>query len=180
MNVKNNARAKDSIEKIKEALKFFIKNGQSLHKISIRKLCEKAGVYRATFYAHFDVIDDVLYLIQKETLLKSFELLHDTTFHIEKRILDVIELLNDGGFTKQLFLNTQNIELKIAQILEHNDLFSLMNVKNNSQILIVNSIIASVVSVFKLYFLDEKKYSKDEIAKTILHVITINKINFPN
>ncbi len=180
MNVKNNARSKDSIEKIKLSLKSFIKEGFDLHKISIQKLCDRVGLYRATFYAHFDIIDDVLYLIQKETLLKAFEVLHNNLEPIEQRVLALISLLDDGGFTKQLFLNTQNIDLRIAEILKDNDLFHLMKAHTIEQVLVIESIISAVTGVLKLYFLDEKKYPKDVIAKTILHIIKINQLNFPN
>jgi len=158
MNVKNNARAKESIEKIKSALKFFISEGYQLHKISIQKLCEKAGIYRATFYAHFDIIDDVLCLIQQEALLKSFALLHEKTSPLQDRVTKVVDLLDDGGFTKQLFLSINNTDLKISQILSENDMFSKMKAEKKEQFLIINSMISAITGVLKLYFSEKNKY----------------------
>lgn len=179
MNVKNNARAKESIEKIKNSLKYFISEGYSLNKISIQKLCEKAGIYRATFYAHFDIIDDVLFLIQQEALLKSFAILHDKTLPLKSRVIKVVDLLDDGKFTKQLFLNIGNSDLKISEILSKNDVFSKLKAEKKEQFLIINSMISAITGVLKLYYLDKNKYSKEEIINVITHIISINKETFP-
>ena len=69
MNVKNNKRKKESIEKI---TKVFIELLQTheLSEIRVTDICKKAGLNRATFYANYldvyDLADKVLLTLQSE------------------------------------------------------------------------------------------------------------------
>ena len=57
MNIKNNKRRRDSIERIQNAFVFFLQT-QDLHEITVSDICKVAGVNRSTFYANFaDVYD---------------------------------------------------------------------------------------------------------------------------
>lgn len=57
MNVKNNKRRRDSIEKIEKAFIELLQDRQ-LNQISVTDLCKRTGLNRSTFYANFiDVYD---------------------------------------------------------------------------------------------------------------------------
>lgn len=58
-HISNDKRSLQSVQMIIDALLQLL-NQKQLHKISIKDLCESAGVGRVTFYRHFDSIDDVL------------------------------------------------------------------------------------------------------------------------
>lgn len=53
MNVKNNRRHRETIEKIEKAFVSLLKDND-LNKISITELCDTAEVDRSTFYANYE------------------------------------------------------------------------------------------------------------------------------
>ena len=54
-----------------------------LNKITVSKLCERAGYNRGTFYLHFDAIDDVRYAIESDVM-------HDMTQGVEECLKTVM------------------------------------------------------------------------------------------
>lgn len=74
MNTKNNRQFRLS-EQLMEAAMTELMNSMEFEKITVKKICEKAGVNRSTFYAHytdiFDMIEKMKTNLQKE-LLESY------------------------------------------------------------------------------------------------------------
>ena len=62
MNVKNNKKAKMSVENITNAV-FDLLKSSSYEELTVKDICKIAGVNRSTFYSHFDSIEDILYSI---------------------------------------------------------------------------------------------------------------------
>lgn len=57
MNIKNNKRKRDSIEKIEKAFMNMLNNRQ-INEISVTDICKETGLNRSTFYANFlDIYD---------------------------------------------------------------------------------------------------------------------------
>ena len=69
MNVKNNNRRRESIEKITKVFIELIQTHE-LSEISVTDICKRAGLNRATFYANYldvyDLADKVLVMLQEE------------------------------------------------------------------------------------------------------------------
>lgn len=59
MNTKNNKRSQNTDEAIiRAAFEAMLMGGKQISKITVREICERAGVNRSTFYAHYmDVYD---------------------------------------------------------------------------------------------------------------------------
>ena len=59
MNTKNNKRSQNTDEAIiRAAFEAMLLGGKQISKITVREICEKAGINRSTFYAHYtDVYD---------------------------------------------------------------------------------------------------------------------------
>lgn len=59
MNTKNNRRSRETDEAIiRAAFEAMLMGGKQISKITVREICERAGVNRSTFYAHYmDVYD---------------------------------------------------------------------------------------------------------------------------
>ena len=59
MNTKNNKRSRNTDEAIiRAAFESMLMGGKQISKITVREICERAGVNRSTFYAHYlDVYD---------------------------------------------------------------------------------------------------------------------------
>ncbi len=66
MNTHNNRRAKSSVESIIRAVfGIMYTEKRPLGKITVREVCEQAGVNRSTFYAHFQDVYDVGESVEK-------------------------------------------------------------------------------------------------------------------
>ena len=67
MNTKNNSRARETREKINMAVyRAVTEEHRPLNRITVREVCEKAGINRSTFYAHFLDIYDVVEKAERE------------------------------------------------------------------------------------------------------------------
>lgn len=74
MNRKNNKRFKDTELLIQQSL-IELLEGRELRQISVKELCEKAGINRSTFYAHYLDIFDLMEKIDvnmSQNLLEQF------------------------------------------------------------------------------------------------------------
>lgn len=65
MNVKNNKRYKVSSEKIETTFLTLLYN-RKYEEITISEICEKSGINRSTFYAHYDDINDLIIKIESK------------------------------------------------------------------------------------------------------------------
>lgn len=71
MNTKNNRRAKDSRQRIGQALLALLKK-QDILDVTVSGLCAAAGVNRSTFYSHYDGVADVMEALMRETAQDLF------------------------------------------------------------------------------------------------------------
>lgn len=76
MNVKNNQRARDTDEKIVRAVyQIMLKEKKPISRVTVREVCELAGINRSTFYAHYQDVFDVLESVERtmsQGLTESF------------------------------------------------------------------------------------------------------------
>lgn len=72
MNVKNNKRRRDSIDKIEKAFINMLQN-KEINQISVTDICKETGLNRSTFYANFIDIYDLADTL-REKLEKDFDM----------------------------------------------------------------------------------------------------------
>lgn len=66
MNTHNNRRSQNSVENIIRAVfGIMYTEKRPLGKITVREVCERAGINRSTFYAHFQDVYDVAESVEK-------------------------------------------------------------------------------------------------------------------
>ena len=73
MNIKNNRRSQLSRELIQNAFLALLKE-QDLKKISVRSICEKAGINRTTFYKYYLDVYDLLEKIEGDLTAELWEI----------------------------------------------------------------------------------------------------------
>lgn len=105
MNTKNNQRFRDSELRMAEAMLSIMKHTE-LSKITVRKICEQAGVNRSTFYAHFSDIYD---MIDKMEMELRKELIHG--YRTDDR--------------KHQFLSTESFLPFLKHIKKHRDFYKI-------------------------------------------------------
>lgn len=66
MNTKNNRRKQDTDERIVRAVyQAMVEGKKPLSKVTVREVCQLAGINRSTFYAHYLDVYDVLEQVEK-------------------------------------------------------------------------------------------------------------------
>ncbi len=98
MNIKNNQRTRLSKMLLKNALMDLLQEKNSVNKISVRELCNRAELNRSTFYAHYNEPKDLLFEIEND-------LLEATEEHLKK-----IGAENDAGAHRYILSFLQYIK----------------------------------------------------------------------
>lgn len=117
MNTKNNQRIRLSKMLLKNGLLDLLKEKGSVEKISVRELCDRAGLNRSTFYVHYSQPRDLLNEIEAELLAATqqhFEFIgreHDTGAN--KYILSFLQFIksNDKQF-RALLIDSADPEFR--------------------------------------------------------------------
>lgn len=65
MNTKDNRRKQETDKAIVQAFFTVLYAKRTVSKVTVREICEKAGVNRSTFYAHYQDVYDVLEQVEK-------------------------------------------------------------------------------------------------------------------
>ncbi len=75
MNTKNNRRSRDTVEALTRAFFAALSQKGEVSKVTVREICEAAGVNRSTFYAHYSDCFDLLERVERtmaNKLTKAF------------------------------------------------------------------------------------------------------------
>ena len=64
MNTKNNQRYKDSEKRIQDALMKLMEHPE-LEDVTVMDICKEAHINRATFYAHYEDIYDLMFKVER-------------------------------------------------------------------------------------------------------------------
>lgn len=112
MNTKNNQRSRDTDEKIVRAV-YDIMMGEkkSIGKVTVREVCERAGINRSTFYAHYMDVFDVLEKVEKtmsENLTRSFLEQIDSGSDISQCFESLFEFIREYREFYKVYLNGSN------------------------------------------------------------------------
>ena len=66
MNVKNNRLLRETDEKIiRTVYQMMTQEHRPVSKITVREICEKTGIHRSTFYAHYQDVYDLVEKVEK-------------------------------------------------------------------------------------------------------------------
>ena len=61
MNTKNNKRGRDTDEKIVRAMfRVMTRENKALSSVTVREICQEAGINRSSFYAHYQDVFEVM------------------------------------------------------------------------------------------------------------------------
>ena len=82
--------------------------------ISVKELCEKAGINRRTFYLHFDSVDEVLLYIQHDIATKFYHEISSSSKvpYSKELIISVFKTINSDPFLELLVLNQTNEHIR--------------------------------------------------------------------
>lgn len=113
MPVKQDLRIAVTKRMIKEALVRLLEK-KSLDKVKVNELCEAAGVNRATFYRHYETLQDVLHEIEQDFAAQIPQLsrpphdIEEAKAHMEAVCVNIYEHCE---LVKTLFLNRTDADM---------------------------------------------------------------------
>ena len=119
MNKKNNKQFQFSIDLMEKAFLELLKE-KNYHKITINDICNKAGVHRSTFYAHYKDIYDLAEIIEKD--------LADEIY----RTFQQVEANSDDPEVSYLFLAFENYFSHIQKNIDFYRVYMNGNFPNSS------------------------------------------------
>ena len=110
MNKKNNHRFRETEIRMQTSMLEIMKNTE-LKKIAVKKICEKAGVNRSTFYAHFidiyDMLDKMQIELRKE-LLESYKDTGKYTVFSQESFIFFLKHIKKHKYFYKINLSTRN------------------------------------------------------------------------
>ncbi len=164
--------------------------------ITVKEICQKAGVNRSTFYLHYETIDDLLsecneYIIRK--FLSSVEGKALTNRDIQRLPLEELHFITPKYLfpwlsfirnNKRLFstyvnkFSTLTME-KNNKLLFQNVLQPVLerfNVREEMQIYMLNFYIDGIMSIVKHWVVRDCKEDVEQICKIIVHCVYYEKM----
>lgn len=111
MNTKDNRRKREKDEAIIRAFFFILNAKKTMSKVTVREICEKAGVNRSTFYAHYQDVYDLLEQVEKAMsngLTKSFLSQLEAGGNIEKCFQSLFSYIGEYRQFYAVYLNETN------------------------------------------------------------------------
>ena len=168
MNVKDNQRTRLSKMLLKNALMDLMKSKDSVSKISVRELCDIAGLNRSTFYAHYNEPKDLLNELEEEILFETKEYLEkigsENDVGAQKYILSFLKYVkdNDKPFRSLLVdsmdpqFRTRFMQQTIVQFIENLDVDLPENIEQYVYSYILNGNIGVLIQWIRSdYEIDE-------------------------
>jgi len=181
MNTKNNKKSKNSIERIKKALRKSLQE-QGHKYLTIKSVCETAHLNRTTFYAHYDSIEDALYQMCEGYITQIYSIFINKKLQYREKIQQGIEIIRDNQvFFDYTFKNVINLELHVLDMVMNN--FSSSQDKeitfNNIDYakLSIAYQISGFIGIAKVYFRD---FNKDPMKKINIQQFTDIIFNIVN
>lgn len=173
MNLKNNLRARKTLNTIKQTFKEMLME-MDFEKITITELCNRADINRRTFYSHFDSLDDLLITIQNDLSSEFYERIkdYDHILNVEELVKEYFLFSEENGkLTEKLHSNinfdyirqqvTNNVTLKVYD----NNFKSIENYDIFTRNVMLNYLNSATVGIYKQWIKDGRKLSLDHIIE---------------
>lgn len=160
--------------------------------ITVKEICEKAGVNRSTFYLHYDTIDDLLnetldYIVKK--LINHFNK-EPKEFILSLNTLDKkdLVLINEEYLRPYLEFIKENKKVFIAAfknpvVMKANEAYSGLEehifnpildkyrIPDNKKIYILQFYVSGIVAIIKEWTINDCKDSIDDIMNIIIECV---------
>lgn len=114
MNTKNNQRAKDTEMRV-EAVFLSLLSKKHISKITVREVCEGAGITRTSFYSHYEDVYDLLHKIEHKVTVQMVPFLTDKDtqqVHITRdSFVKIFRFIGENRIFYQYYFQNTNEEI---------------------------------------------------------------------
>jgi len=135
---KNDRRTRYTKQVIKDSLLELLRT-TPIEQITVKALCEKAEINRATFYNHYETLTILMEELEYETY-KSFMNLLSTAIldehFVNHLVTTILEFLKDNPNTRELFLSKTTAGkglFRLIEELQHDNVIPVMNLTEDNR-----------------------------------------------
>ena len=173
MNEKD-PRVKRTRKMFKEALKELMLTHSDYMDISVKELCEKAGLNRRTFYLHYEYIDDVLVELEEDFSKEFYEATkqYDHIKDVEPVIEAFFDIHDKNPVYEKIILSPaedylrETMRSKTVSVLDENDnLKAIRHFDMLTQNIIEQYYHMTVVSAYREWARQRKIMPKKEVIR---------------
>lgn len=158
---------------IKDSLILLCNEHQSITKVTVKELCERANISKSTFYLHYDGIENIFNTVGDHFILAFDEIFEKLTasgnpdflFFIRRLVVYVnesSELIKIGlAYSPSLTRYIENIKVQLEKAVYRSPLLKKLTI-SNKQMLIEVKIIAGGIIDFIIDLLRSNRYNQLE------------------
>ena len=176
---RSDRRVQYTKQTIKDSL-FELMTAMPFEQITVKALCEKADINRATFYSHYETMDSLLEEIELEKSNELFERLDGIMTdedHLRSALVRVVRYLKQHSALREIFLNRSIAGKGLSHLLhthQQHTIEFMVSAGHMAPIqaeLIFTFIISGIKEVLKKWFDDGMKDEKQMIETMVKFIL---------
>ena len=153
---------------------------KTFQQISVKELCEKAEINRATFYAHYASLPDLMEEIEYEECKQLFDILDEVivdTDHLYRSILVLIRYLREHTVLREIFLASNSSSTSLNRLTQERLKKSIKtitrsgNLNDRQATWILNFIVYGLRELLRQWF-SNNEGTEEEFAFTLSSFIS--------
>ena len=175
---KTDLRIEHTKQSIKTALLTLLHN-KKLEQITVKELCEKAKINRATFYSHYASLPGLMEEIEYEECKQLFDLLDEVIIdveHLHHSILIMLQYLKQHPVLREIFLASNSVGSGLTKLTQERLQKSINMITQNSALSkqqaewIMNFILYGMRELLRQWFYSNQE-NEEEFISTITNFI---------
>lgn len=185
MNKKDNSRSRATDERIIRAMYEVLDKKKSIAKVTVREICELAGINRSTFYAHYVDVYDLLEKVEKEmerSMTEAFLEQIQVGSDISKCFVSMFEFIREYRQFFEIYLNeASHPVIGLARNLYKSKL-DTVDPKDFGYTLFENEFeyheafaLAGMTAIIRLWLADGCRLSPEQLMGVIAHHYSPNR-----
>ncbi|MDL2225589.1 TetR/AcrR family transcriptional regulator [Eubacteriales bacterium OttesenSCG-928-M02] len=161
---------------------------QSISKISVRALCERAGINRSTFYAHYQDPYDLLRKTEQEVLgdlrryVQTLDFIENQPI-TRQALVSVLEYIKENAGLFRVLLNEfsdSNFHKDIVELAQVISSHANRNVDDRTREYLQEFGIAGYISIFRKWVNDGMVESIEQLADFVMQMLYDGVFSFVN
>lgn len=135
---KNDRRTRYTKQVIKDSLQELLRT-TPIEQITVKSLCEKAEINRATFYNHYETLTVLMEELEYETYKSFMDLLNTAMFDesfVNQLVTTILDFLEKNPNTRELFLSKTTAGkglFRLIEELQHENIIPLTNLSETNR-----------------------------------------------
>lgn len=148
---------------------------KSFRQISVKELCEKAQINRATFYAHYASLPDLMDEIEYEECKQLFDVLNEVIIdvdHLYHSTLILIQYLKEHPVLREIFFASNSVGAGLSKLTQERLQKSIKAITRNGYVTrqqaawIMNFIVYGIRELLRQWFATNDG-NEEEFAYTV-------------